>query len=394
MNYEYPLASTTWNHEEIDVALSLLKKNQLTMGQEVKQFEQNFADYVGCKFAVMFNSGSSANLGMLTALRYVKDSSIQEGDEVIVPTVSWSTTYYPVNQAGLTLKFVDIDLNTLNLDLSAVRKAITPQTKAIFAVNLLGNPADLNEIRNLAESNGLILLEDNCESLGAKIVNQKTGTFGLAGSHSFFFSHHICTMEGGMVTTNDKNFAETLISLRAHGWTRGLEKVNSVYNKSQNDWEDLFRFVLPGYNLRPIELSGAIGQVQLKKFPGFLEWRRENAKEFTRLFSGRDDLIIQTEIGESSWFGFSFILKGKLTGKRSEILKYFSDNGVETRPIVAGNFTSNPVMQHLKFAPLESFPNAEKLHRDGFFIGNHHLDFREKIRNVHKIFIQFAEQVK
>ena len=394
MNYEYPLASATWDHQEIDIALSLLQKNQITMGQEVKQFEQDFADYVGSKYAVMFNSGSSANLGMMTALRYVKDSSIQESDEVIVPAVSWSTTYYPVNQAGLTLKFVDIDLNTLNLDVSALRKAVTKKTRAILAVNLLGNPANLIEIRNVAESKGLILLEDNCESLGAKILDEKTGTFGLAGSYSFFFSHHICTMEGGMVTTNDKNFAETLISLRAHGWTRGLEKENSVYNKSENDWEDLFRFVLPGYNLRPIELSGAIGQIQLKKFPGFLEWRRDNAKEFVKLFSGRNDLIIQEEIGESSWFGFSFILKGKLTGKRREILKYFSDHGIETRPIVAGNFTNNPVMKHLKFAPFGSFPNAEKLHKDGFFIGNHHFDFRKNIKNVYKIFNQFSEKVK
>ena len=194
-----------------------------------------------------------------------------------------------------------------------------------------------------------------------------------------------------MVTTDDKTFAETLISLRAHGWTRGLEKENSVFNKSDDEWEDLFRFVLPGYNFRPLELSGAIGRVQLQKFPSFLNWRRSNAQVFVELFSGRGDVIIQEELGKSSWFGFSLILNGELSGKRRELLAKFSDQGIETRPIVAGNFTANPVMKHLEFAELQAFPNAERIHRDGFFIGNHHLDFRDKIKMVYEVFDDFAK---
>jgi len=390
----YPLASTTWDSEEVRAATRLLDSNQLTMGAEVRKFEEDFAQYIGSKYAVMFNSGSSANLGMLAALRYVRNSPIQEGDEVIVPAVSWSTTYYPVNQVGLTLKFVDVNLQTLNIDINLVEQAIGPKTKAILAVNLLGNPAELNLLRALSAKHSLVLLEDNCESLGAELDGEKTGSFGLAGTYSFFFSHHICTMEGGMVTTNSKDFAETLISMRAHGWTRGLENVNSVHNKSENDWDDLFRFVLPGYNLRPIELSGAIGQVQLRKFPSFLDWRRKNGKVFIDLFSGRDDLIVQEEIGRSSWFGFSLILNGKLRGKRPEILTYFAAHGVETRPIVAGNFTVNPVMKHLKYAPLDTLPNAEHLHQEGFFIGNHHSDYRSELKKVFEIYEEFAKGVK
>lgn len=390
----YPLASTTWDSEEIDAATRLLKNNQLTMGAEVLQFERSFASYIGTKYAIMFNSGSSANLGMLAALRYVQNSPIQENDEVIVPAVSWSTTYYPVNQVGLSLKFVDVNLQSLNMDLGLVEKAIGPKTKAILAVNLLGNPAELDSLRKLCSIHNLTLLEDNCESLGAELNGEKAGSFGLAGTHSFFFSHHICTMEGGMVTTNSKELAETLISIRAHGWTRGLSNENSVYNKSDNEWEDLFRFVLPGYNLRPIELSGAIGQVQLRKFPNFLDWRRKNAEVFTKLFSGREDLIIQRELGKSSWFGFSFILNGNLQGKRAELLAHFAANGIETRPIVAGNFTVNPVMKHLKYAPLDLLPNAERLHKDGFFIGNHHINFESEIKNVYKIFEEFTKGVQ
>ncbi len=390
----YPLASTTWDSEEVEAATRLLKNNQLTMGAEVRKFEEDFARYIGSKYAVMFNSGSSANLGMLAALRYVRNSPVQESDEVIVPAVSWSTTYYPVNQVGLTLKFVDVDLQTLNMDVDLVKQAIGPKTKAILAVNLLGNPAELNRLRELCEEHKLVLIEDNCESLGAELDGEKAGSFGLAGTYSFFFSHHICTMEGGMVTTNNKDFAETLISIRAHGWTRGLDTENSVHNKSENEWDDLFRFVLPGYNLRPIELSGAIGQVQLRKFPEFLDWRRKNAKIFIDLFSGRDDLIVQSEIGSSSWFGFSFILDGKLQGKRAELLAHFSEHGVETRPIVAGNFTVNPVMKHLKHVPLDSLSNAERLHRDGFFIGNHHSSFESELKKVFGIFEEFAKGVK
>ena len=390
----YPLASTTWDAEEVRAVTRLLESNQLTMGVEVRKFEEDFARYIGAKYAVMFNSGSSANLGMLAALRYVRNSPVQEGDEVIVPAVSWSTTYYPVNQVGLTLKFVDINLHTLNLDIDLVEQAIGPKTKAILAVNLLGNPAELSQLRELSEKHDLVLLEDNCESLGAELDGEKTGSFGLAGTYSFFFSHHICTMEGGMVTTNSKDFAETLISMRAHGWTRGLETENSVHNKSENEWDDLFRFVLPGYNLRPIELSGAIGQVQLCKFPSFLDWRRRNGKVFIELFSGREDLIVQSEIGSSSWFGFSFILDGKLQGKRAEVLAHFAAHGVETRPIVAGNFTVNPVMKHLKHAPLSTLPNAERLHRDGFFIGNHHSDFESELRKVFEVFEKFAKGVE
>jgi CDP-6-deoxy-D-xylo-4-hexulose-3-dehydrase len=171
-----------------------------------------------------------------------------------------------------------------------------------------------------------------------------TGSFGEASSHSFFFSHHICTIEGGMATTNSKELMETLVSLRAHGWTRGLEKNNSVHIKSENDWEDLYRFVLPGYNLRPTELSGAIGLEQLSKFPTFLKNRRENARYFIDKFAKSENYMVQLENGNSSWFGFSIVLQNKLLGMRKEIISLLSKNDIETRPVVAGNFTQNPVM--------------------------------------------------
>ena len=388
----YSLASTTWDDEEIAVANSLLTSGELTMGKEVKEFEEQFAKYIGTNYAVMFNSGSSANLAIFAALKYVKDSKLTEGDHVIVPAVSCSTTFYPINQIGYILDFVDIDPNTLNIDIDEVEKRITPKTKAIFTVNLLGNPSDLVALSEIAKKHNLLLLEDNCESLGASINGKMTGSFGQMSSHSFFFSHHICTMEGGMVNTNSKELMETLISIRAHGWTRGLEQNNSVHPRSNNEWDDLFRFVLPGYNLRPIELSGAIGKVQLKKFPKFLEERRKNAEYFTNLLCDSKNYMIQKETGHSSWFGFSIILQNDLLNKRDKIIKFLSQNNVVTRPIVAGNFTLNPVMKHLKFNPLPKLTNSNTIHNQGFFIGNHHFDVTKELKEVHSLLLEFEKE--
>ena len=183
----YPLASSTWNDEEILVATDLLKSGELTMGQNVKEFEEQFAKYVGTKYAVMFNSCSSANLAMLAALKYVKNSKLTDGDHVIVPAVSWSTTYYPINQLGFVLDFVDIDINTLNIDPIEVEKRVTSKTKAIFTVNLLGNPSNLQALKEIADKHDLVLLEDNCESLGASVDSRMAGSYGSMSSQSFFF---------------------------------------------------------------------------------------------------------------------------------------------------------------------------------------------------------------
>jgi CDP-6-deoxy-D-xylo-4-hexulose-3-dehydrase len=385
----YPLATTTWDEKEIAVATKLLKSGNLTMGREVQKFEKQFAQYIGTRYAVMFNSGSSANLAMFTALKYSQSSKIYSGDQVIVPAVSWSTTYYPVNQSGLILDFVDINLDSLNIDICEIEKRINYRTRVIFAVNLLGNPSNLIELSKLAKRYNLILLEDNCESLGASIGGKKTGSFGLMGSHSFFFSHHICTMEGGMVTTDSKNLMETLVSIRAHGWTRGLAKSNTIHKIPKDKWKNLYTFVLPGYNLRPIELSGAIGQIQLKKFPRFLKSRKSNASYFIRLFEGSSNYRIQKEFGESSWFGFTLILQNKLLGKRDKLVKFLNKNKVDTRPVVAGNFTRNPVMEHLNYKKLPKLKNSDIVHNQGLFIGNHHYDKRKDLKKVYDLLMQF-----
>jgi CDP-6-deoxy-D-xylo-4-hexulose-3-dehydrase len=388
----YSLASSTWDHEEIDAIQDVIRSGRFTMGSEVETYEREFAAYVGARYAVMVNSGSSANLALMAAARYRSTPLIEPGFEVIVPAVSWSTTYYPVNQNGCILKFVDIDRDTLNLDVAKTEEAITEQTKAIFAVNLLGNPAEWDRLQLLAAKHNLILFEDNCESLGAKIKGKSTGTFGIGGTYSSFFSHHISTMEGGMVVTDDEPLFHTLKSIRAHGWTRDLPPQNHVYNKTGSPWEDMYRFVLPGYNLRPLEIEAAIGRVQLRKLGSFVDRRRKNAEIFKSQLHSFPEYRTQVELGESSWFAFSIVLQGKLKNRRSELIKVLGDAGIETRPIVTGNFTRNPVIKHMTIAPLDKMPVADEIHDDGFFVGNHHFDLSEEIEQLAEVLRVFLRR--
>lgn len=382
---KYPLATSTWNNKELDAIQSVIDKDMYTMGKSVQEFEDNFANFVGSKYAVMVNSGSSANLLAVAALFYTQYPKLERGDEVIVPAVSWSTTYYPLYQYGLKLKFVDIDLDTLNFDLDALERAITSETKMIFAVNLLGNSNNYKAINKIIKGKDIILLEDNCESMGAKHNDRYTGTFGIMGTFSTFFSHHMATMEGGLVCTDDKELYHILIATRAHGWTRHLPKVNKVANKSDDWFEESFRFVLPGYNVRPVEMSGAIGIEQLKKLPNFIDVRRQNATIFQELFKNHKDYIIQKEIGESSWFGFSLIIRPSSSLKRKDVIKKLTDHNIDCRPIVAGNFARKEVMRFFNYEIFEDLPNADYLDTHGLFIGNHQIPLEKEIAYLNEV---------
>jgi CDP-6-deoxy-D-xylo-4-hexulose-3-dehydrase len=375
----YPLSSSTWDESEIQAINDVIESGNFTMGLQVAEFEKEFANYLGGKYSVMVNSGSSANLVLLSACRYLKTPLFNPGDEIIAPAVSWSTTYYPIDQTSATIKFVDISSESLNIDPNKIEEAISPKTKAIFVVNLLGNPADWAALEKIAKEHSLILLEDNAESLGGSIGSRKLGTFGIGGTHSTFFSHHMSTMEGGLVVTDDEALYQTMKSVRAHGWTRDLPDQNHVYNKTGSKWDDLFRFVIPGYNLRPLEIEAAIGRMQLKKLPDFIDARRKNASYFLEQTSSFLSISTQVENGNSSWFGFSLVLKDRYVGKRKQLLEILDRAEIESRPIVTGNFTRNPVIQHLRHVPLTSYPNADLIHDNGLFVGNHHYDLKDKI---------------
>jgi len=381
----YPLATNTWDDEELKAIKSVMDSNRYTMAEHVNSFENDFGKFINRKYCVMVSSGSAANLLSIASLFYTKKPMLKRGDEIIVPAVSWSTTYFPLQQFGLKLKFVDIDLNTLNYDLDALESAITKNTKMVVVVNLLGNPNNFDKINDIIRSKNIIIFEDNCESLGAEYKGKQTGTFGLLGTFSTYFSHHISTMEGGFVTTDNEELYHILLSIRAHGWTRNLPKENLVTNKGNNWFDESFRFVLPGYNVRPIEMSGAIGIKQLKKLPNFLKKRRENAELFVSLFNNHPDYLIQKEIDKSSWFGFSLIIKPGSKVIRKDIIKVLEKNKIEYRPIVSGNFVRNEVLKYFNYEIHKKLTNANHLHDNGFFVENSHENLFSNIKLLKEI---------
>ncbi|WP_373187415.1 DegT/DnrJ/EryC1/StrS family aminotransferase [Halopseudomonas sp.] len=383
----YALASSTWDEKERLAIQQVVESDMFTMGKHVAEYEQMFAQFFGARHAVMVSSGSTANLLMIAALFFTRNPLLKRGDEIIVPAVSWSTTYFPLQQYGLKVKFVDIDRDTLNIDLEKLEAAVTDKTKAILLVNLLGNPNDFAAIQKIVADRDILLLEDNCESMGATFDDKQAGTFGLMGTYSSFFSHHIATMEGGCVVTDDEELHHILLCLRAHGWTRNLPKFNRVTGeKSDDPFEESFKFALPGYNVRPLEMSGAIGKEQLKKLPDFIRIRRENAAYFQTLFSDHPFLQIQEETGKSSWFGFSLVIKENAKCDRKQLVKLFAEHDIECRPIVTGNFLKNTdVLKFFDYEVAGSMENAEYIDANGLFVGNQQNDIREQIAYLHKV---------
>lgn len=378
----YPLAADTWDENEYEAINRVIESNRFTIGLEVEMFEKEFAEYFGSKYAVMVNSGSSANLIAISALILSNRYDLNKGDEVIVPAVSWATTYTVLHQCGLKLRFIDIDLDTFNLNLNELKNAITENTKAIFAVNLLGNPNDFDKLINICEENDLILIEDNCESMGAKYHGQYAGTFGVCGTFSTFYSHHMATMEGGMILTDDDELNDIMKSIRSHGWTRNLS-MDSPFNTKKDKFYEMFNFIFPGYNVRPVEMEAAIGREQLKKLDEFLKERKSNGKYFLDLFSNINGISVQKNQDDSSFFGFPILFKNE--SDRKKFIGLCDENNIEYRPIVAGNFTKNIVIEYFDYTIFGDLTNSDILHNNGLFIGNHHFNVKEQIDEIYEL---------
>jgi CDP-6-deoxy-D-xylo-4-hexulose-3-dehydrase len=384
----FELASSSWGEEEIEAMQRVIASGRFTMGEHVRQFEQGFAAKFGMKYGVMVSSGSTANLVSVAALNYRSESPLQPGDEVIVPAISWATTYYPLQQYGLKLRFVDVELDTLNMDVSRLEEALTDRTRMVVAVSILGNPAALDVMRAFCDHHGLILFEDNCESMGARLDGRYTGTFGDINTFSTFFSHHIATMEGGVILTDDEELYHLALSLRAHGWTRDLPEGSPVFEPSDDDFFEAYRFILPGYNARPLELSGAIGIEQLKKLDTLISLRRKNAAHFVDLFADDERFIIPAENGESSWFSFPIILNPQMDIDRARVMELMKKNDIQYRIITGGCFLRHDVIRYFDYDTVGEIVNANIAHDRGFFVGNHPKDYRKEIDYLRKVLDQ------
>ena len=386
----YELASSTWGTEEIDAMQRVIQSGMFTMGENVKAFEAAFAKQFGSKHALMVGSGSAANLVGVGALFHAKDRPLQRGDEVIVPSISWSTTYYPLQQYGLRLRFVDVELDTLNFDVSKLEAALTKKTRMVVAVSILGNPCALDVMRAFCDKHGLILFEDNCESMGATLNGRQCGTFGHIGTFSTFFSHHISTMEGGVIVTDDTDLFHVAKSMRAHGWTRDLPADTKIYDRREDDFYEAYRFILPGYNARPLELSGAIGLEQLKKLDRLIEIRRKNAELWVKLMSGDERFIIQREHGRSSWFAFTVILNPKMKIDRAKVMSALKKADIGYRIITGGCFLRHDVIKYFDYDTVGEIVHANTAHDRGFFVGNHPHDLTPQIERFREVLDQAA----
>jgi CDP-4-dehydro-6-deoxyglucose reductase, E1 len=366
-----PLSVPLYGPEEVAAALEVLLSRRVTMGARVREFEQAFADFVGTRHAVMVNSGSSANLLAVAALgSQAMPNGLHPGDEVIVPAVTWPTTVTPILQSGCVPVFVDIDIATLNLRPEDLAAAWSPRTRAIFAVHLLGNPVAMDELMAFANERDLWVLEDTCESLGSTVAGRYAGAFGHMGTFSFYFSHHITTIEGGMLVTDDVRLADLARSMRAHGWTRDMS--NRAEIESANPWIDSrFLFAHVGYNLRPMELQAAFGLVQLRRLEEFNEARRNNARRLLSELREIEQLefVAEQEGGRSTWFGFPLLAPDAAT--RSELCHHLEQHQIETRAIVAGNLSIQPAFRDSPHRTVGSLANATSISQRGLFIGNH-----------------------
>lgn len=370
-----PLNVPTFDEEEILDALDSLVSTKVTMGEKVFAFEKAFASYIGVKNAVMVNSGSSANLIALSVLANpaVVDYA-KPGFEAILPAVTWSTSVFPVHNVQGIPVLTDVLKDTFNIDPSNVAKAFSKKSKAIIAVHLLGNPADMKAILKLAHEESLKVVEDCCEAHGAEIAGKKVGQFGDVSTFSFFFSHHITTIEGGVVLTDNDVYAEVARSLRAHGWIREM-KARESYVKKYPAIDPRFLFVNLGYNFRPTEIQGAFGIHQLKKLERFIDVRRKNAAFFEKQLAGYSNFIeLQFERSGTRhvWFGYPITVKNTAPFTAKALRSFLELKGIETRPIMGGNLAEQPAFRLFEHRIVGKLPNSRRIMRRSFFFGNHH----------------------
>ena len=386
--YFYPLLDNAFSKEDLLSGIKVLISGKLTMSNKTREFEKEFAKRVGSKYALMVNSGSSANLlATFAACNPLRKNRFKRGDEVLIPAVCWSTSLWPLVQSGLKPVFVDVEKDTLNVNAALLIKKITKKTKVIMLVHVLGNSTDIDKIKKVAKKNKIIIIEDTCEALGAKYKNKYLGTFGDFGTYSFYFSHQITSGEGGMVVCNNEEDYELLYSMRSHGWSRGLKSQKKI-EKKHPTLDPKFIFVNSGFNLRPTDIVASIGNSQLKRLNNFIKIRNLNSskikdglkksKKWKNQFSFQE---IRSNV-KTSPFGFPIFMNKKFMKKKNKFIQMLDKHGVETRPIISGNFLNQPSIKLFKLQNQnQKFPQAQEVENLGFFIGLHTKSIKPKTLN-------------
>lgn len=393
------LHEPTFSSDEINAALDVLLSTHVTMGQKVRAFEKEFALKYEFGFGIMNNSGSSANLlGVAALANPAYKNGLKPGDEVIVPALSWSTTVWPLIQHNLIPVVVDVDPITFNIDPEQIELAISPKTRAIMPVHVYGNPCKMDAIQDICKRKNLILIEDCCEALGAFFDGKPVGKFGHLGTFSFYFSHHMTTLEGGICVTDDFQLSELMRILRAHGWIRELDDPKP-YLEEFPDFDPRFLFVNLGYNLRATELQGAMGSVQLPKLDSYIEARRTNTYEFHKALTHLNeffDFQEETSNGFSSCFGFPLVRKNNAPFELKDLREYLNKANIETRPIICGNIARQPAMKMYEHRVFGNLKHSSNIMTNGFSFGNHQalgVSGRNYVVNKINEFFQYSRLV-
>jgi len=356
----------------------------LSMSKECEKFEENFSKKQRRKYSVFVSNGSCANLLLIQSL--LNMGKLNKGDKIFLSSLTWSTNIMPIIQLGLEPVLLDVKLETLNVSSNKLKEAYAknPNVKALFLTNALGFCSDIDKIKDFCSEKNILFLEDNCESLGSEYKNIKLGNFGVASTFSFFVGHHISTIEGGMICTDDKELYENLKLSRAHGWTRNnseeFKERKKVENKI-NSFYDIYAFYDLAYNFRPTEINGFIGNIQINYWDEIVSKRENNFKKFYDATEKNNDIIKLklNELNIVSNFGFPLLFKDEKTFEKYRNL--FVENKIEIRPIIGGDISIQPFFK--KYVNFENnLQNIKKIHMLGFYFGNNPEMTKEEINRI------------
>ncbi len=383
----YPLLEQTLSSDDILAGIKVMFSGQMTMSNVTEEFERKFAKFVGSNYAIMVNSGSSANLlATFASCNPSRKNKFKKGDEALIPALCWPTSLWPLVQSGLKPVFIDPEYKTLNVNADDIIKKINNKTKVIFLVHVLGNGTNVQKIRVFAKRKGIILIEDTCESLGSKLNNKFLGTFGDFGTYSFYYSHQISSIEGGMVVCNSFSDYQLLRTMRSHGWSRKI-KLDKNLKKKYQKIDSRFLFINSGFNIRPTDINAAIGLSQLKKLKKFQKIRLSNKNKIINKLKKSNKWDNQFSFFHSSksinanYFGFPIFLNKNLD-KKQKFINFLEKKKIETRPIITGNFVNQPAIKLFKLnKEKKKFLNADRIEKRGFFIGLHAKPISNKILN-------------
>jgi CDP-4-dehydro-6-deoxyglucose reductase, E1 len=373
----FPLADSSYDNQEIIRCIETVLSGQLTMGARVREFEQAFAAAIGAPFAVMVNSGSSANLLAVSALvNPARKRRLAPGDHVAVPAVCWSTSLWPLVQMGLRPVLIDVDPSTLNLSIPWLLRAMESYPiRAVMMVHILGCSTDLPALLRIVQEHDLVLIEDTCESLGSTHLGRWLGTLGDFGTFSFYFSHHMTTIEGGMVVGKTQEDEDLLRCLRGYGWSREQSNREEI-ERANPEIDSRFLFVNLGYNARPMEIQAAFGCEQLRRLDAMNSHRRENVRRLREAFRSHplwaDQFLFPTPSSglDPCCFGFPFLVTESTRFDKGAFTSMLFERGIDTRPILSGNMALQPAMRFLPVdLSLSPFPGAQRIHERGVYIG-------------------------